>query len=255
VPLDPLSPAAFAFIAQVEATYAAMMRLAAGHEVTGLRGKLFYAGELDGAGRAFACAGNIAGAATLAASADQAARKQAMRDGIIDFLVTSLDEALRILKNEVRKGETVAVCVGAAPEEVEREMRERGVLPDLLFDQIPENAAGRSQLDDDTAATPSAASDTRLVWLTWRVAREPAVWLPKLDAIVLSSFAADDWFVRRWLERAPRYLGRLAQGARMVQINKRLVEQILSQINRLAENGEIAVPIKTEIGPWGQSSL
>ena len=34
-----------------------------------------------------------------------------MRDGVIDFLVTSLDEALRILKNEMRKRTAVAVCV------------------------------------------------------------------------------------------------------------------------------------------------
>ena len=52
-----------------------------------------------------------AGAATLTASASAEAGKQAMREGVVDFLVTTLDEALRILKNEVRKHETVAVCV------------------------------------------------------------------------------------------------------------------------------------------------
>ncbi len=51
--------------------------------------------------------------------------------------MTSLDEALRILKNEIRKRETVAVCVAAAPETVEREMLERGVLPDLLPPALP----------------------------------------------------------------------------------------------------------------------
>ncbi len=99
---------------------------------TGLGGKLFYAGELDGMGSALVAAANIAGAATLTASDNAATQKQAIRDGVIDFLVTSLDEALRILKNEIRKGETVAVCVSKAPEEIEREMVERGVLPDLL---------------------------------------------------------------------------------------------------------------------------
>ena len=77
-------------------------------------------------------AGNVAGCATLAATAEPAAQKQAIRDGVVDFLVTSLDEALRILKNEIRKRATVAVCVGA-PSTVEREMIERGVLPDLVF--------------------------------------------------------------------------------------------------------------------------
>ena len=77
-------------------------------------------------------AANIAGAATLVATADRAAQRQAIRDGVADFLVNSLDEALRILKNQLRKRETVAVCVGLAPEAVEREMKERGVAPDLL---------------------------------------------------------------------------------------------------------------------------
>ena len=99
---------------------------------SGLGGRLFYAGELDDEGRALVVAANIAGAATLVATADRAAQKQAIRDGVADFLVNSLDEALRILKNQLRKRETVAVCVGLAPEAVEREMKERGVLPDLL---------------------------------------------------------------------------------------------------------------------------
>ena len=47
-------------------------------------------------------------------------------------MVTSLDEGLRILKNEIRKRETVAVCVALSPDTLQREMQERGVLPDLL---------------------------------------------------------------------------------------------------------------------------
>ena len=74
-------------------------------------------------------AGNIAGAASLAATADPVAQKQAIREGVVNFLVTSLDEALRILKNEIRKRETVAVCVAASPQAVAAEMLERGVLP------------------------------------------------------------------------------------------------------------------------------
>ena len=56
-------------------------------------------------------AANIAGAASLSATADVATQKQAIRDGVVDFLVTSLDEAARILKNEIRKRQPVAVCV------------------------------------------------------------------------------------------------------------------------------------------------
>ena len=78
----------------------------------------------------------LSGCATLAATADLAAQKQAIRDGTVDFVVTSLDEALRILKNEIRKKATVAVCVGWRLLTVEREMLERGVLPDLVFAEL-----------------------------------------------------------------------------------------------------------------------
>src|SRR3954447_15148632 len=72
-----------------------------------LGGKLLYAGNLDENGRALVIAANIAEAASLCASADPVAQKNAMRDGVVDFVVTNLDEALRILKNEIRKRQGV----------------------------------------------------------------------------------------------------------------------------------------------------
>ena len=63
-----------------------------------LGGSLLYAGEPDDDGRALIVASNIAGAASLCATADEHAQKQAVHDGIVDCLVTSLDEALRIAR-------------------------------------------------------------------------------------------------------------------------------------------------------------
>src|SRR5579863_3841643 len=97
-----------------------------------LGGRLLYAAELDEDARALIVASNIAGAASLSATADPLQQKQAVRDGIVDFVVNSLDEALRILKNEIRKRTPVAVCVAQAGETVKWEMVERGVLPDLV---------------------------------------------------------------------------------------------------------------------------
>ncbi len=156
-----------------------------------LGGKLLYAGELDAEARALLVAANIAGAASLAASADRAAQKQAIRDGVVDFLVTSLDEALRILKNEIRKRETVAVCVAVAPEAIEREMRERGVLPDLLRrDAI--HAAPRVRSFWQGARRSNSILTEQPALVAWRVASAPALWLPKLDAIALDCLDADD---------------------------------------------------------------
>ena len=65
------------------------MQSAAARNKESLGGDLLYAGELDEPGRELAGASNIAGAASLAASADAAPLRQAMRDGIIDFLRSS----------------------------------------------------------------------------------------------------------------------------------------------------------------------
>jgi Urocanase Rossmann-like domain len=237
------------------------MNSAAVRGESSLSGRLLYAADLDEPGRALACAANIAGAATLASSADLGARKQAMRDGIVDFLVTSLDEALRILKNQIRKGETVAVCVGAAPEAVEREMQERGVLPDLIAPlAAPHFARGSKQIGPGATQGPividcretGAAAET-MQWLTWRASTDPARWLPQLDALVLACLPPGAVATRRWLQLAPRYLGRLAQGAHIVRISEKLAEQFIAQVAPRTATGEIATTIEVDLGPWGQS--
>ncbi len=232
--LEPISSAALDFTVQVERLYAALMRSAAtpaGGEPS-LGGKLLYAGELDAQGRALLVAGNVAGAASLAATADPAAQKQAIRDGVADFLVTSLDEALRILKNEIRKHETVAVCVGADPAAVEREMRERGVQPDLP------RPAGHS-----VAEVPRSV-------LTWRVAAAPALWLPRLDAIALDCLRASSGPETaaglRWVRLAPRYLGRMTQGLRLVHCEAEVAMDFVARAEDALTRGEITVAV--EIG-------
>ena len=276
MPLEPLSPAAFAFIAQVEEIFATLLRWAAPREANvdafGLGGKLLYAGELDAPGRAFAVAASIAGAAALAASADPAAAKQAMRDGAVDFLVNSLDEAQRILKNQVRKRETVAVCVSLPPASIETEMRARGVVPDLSFprgfagalahwEDLPgESSRGERPLAQSgdqnapleylAASGEDAAERKEKTWLTWRVSDAPALWLPRLDALALDSLAPGEIAARRWLERAPRYLGRLAQNAHALRVTERQAGQILARFSAAA----IAAPIEITLGPWGDSS-
>ncbi len=227
MPLDSLSPQAFAFIAQAGAYYAAFPALHLG-------GHLFYAGELTNPACAALVAANIAGAASLAATANQSSAKQAMRDGIVDFLVHSLDEALRILKNEIRKRETVAVCVTADPASIEQEMQTRGVQPDLTI----------SGLD----LVPQPSSDA-CIWLTLRPVQSPAHWLPRLDVLALDILPPDATAARRWLERAPRYLGRLAKNLRILRISRQQADRLTAEINRQVASGVIATPVEIETTP------
>jgi len=251
------------FAATVDWLHAGLIRAAITNRALdrepGLGGKLFYAGDLDGVGSALVVAANIAGAATLTASADLDTQKQAIRDGVIDFLVTSLDEALRILKNEIRKGETVAVCVSRAPEEIEDEMIERGVLPDLL----PPGALDAERFDlflDEGARQidPVAAKKGETV-LTWSVADAPAQWLPRLDTVAADCLGGSESCevrsARRWLRLSPRYLGRMAQGMRLLRCKSSAARSFVERVREQVANSEIPVPVEIRLAGNGDFKL
>jgi hypothetical protein len=203
-----------------------------------LGGKLLWAGELDSAGRAMAVAGNIAGAATLTATADVDAQKQTIRDGVVDFLVTSLDEALRILKNEIRKRQTVAVCVGAAPELIEREMLERGVQPDLFRGGVIV-ASERPTAQRESADLDRMEQEHQAL-VIWRVDTSPALWLPKLDAIALDCLEAGDRIERRWIRLVPRYVGRSGHGVHLIVGNREFAASFVERVREQVRLGGIA---------------
>jgi len=241
VALAPPSPDVLDFVARVAHAYAKLIASPYADPESGLGGRLFYAGELDGVGRALVVAANIAGAATLIASADRAAQKQAIRDGIADFLVTSLDEALRILKNQLRKREAVSVCVAMAPAAMEREMNERGVQPDLLRRDVPiaplhEALVHREGEYDEADLTSIPAL------VIWRVDSARHKDLAVLDAIALECLDANDWSARRWLRLAPRYLGRLRQDLRLLSTHREFAARFAEQLDACVGRGEIAFP-------------
>lgn len=97
-------------------------------------GMLFFAGRLSAESAVYIEAATKAGAVALVVAEELAAGKAAMRAGTVNFLVKSLDEALRILKNEIRKKQPVAVAVVGALGPVVAEMEERGVQPDVVLE-------------------------------------------------------------------------------------------------------------------------
>jgi hypothetical protein len=212
----------------------------------GLGGQLFWAGELDPTGCALVVGGNIAGAATLAATSDRDAGRRAVREGVADFLVTSLDEAVRVLKNEVRKRTTVAVCVGAPPAAVEREMVERGLRPDCFRAGVLRRAA--------TVLTPSKGAADRdadpmgeSALVAWKVDSAPARWMPRLDTIALDCLEPHDMVARRWVFRLGRYLGRLGQGVHLVWSTRRFGSRLIEQVRDQANLGTLNVRGQIEV--------
>jgi hypothetical protein len=175
-----------------------------------LGGKLLYAGELHEDGCRLVRAANIAGAASLSATADTATQRHAIRDGVADFLVTSLDEALRILKNEIRKRQAASVVVSLGPGKLVAEMRERGVLPDLLLPAAWDD--GESGVEEflTNGARPVEIMPLpeRGGFSAWASAP------PDFDAIAMAALPETDHLNRRWLRLSPRYLGSAARRVR-----------------------------------------
>ena len=202
--------------AELAAIYALYAAIAAQGQAGG---KLLYVGKLDQQGSRLMRAANIAGAASLGATADPALQRQAIREGAADFLVTNLDEALRILKNEIRKRQTVAVCVAAAPEAIEAEMQARGVQPDLL----PPNSDMEVFLSQGAVRIEPAALPANQVFIA--IEQPPADWEPKALALIPES----DQLNRRWLRLSPRYLGPHVRRIRSLACEKAIADQLTSE--------------------------
>jgi urocanate hydratase len=100
-----------------------------------LAGKLIVSGGMGGMGGAQPLAATMTGAAFLGIDVDPERIKKRLRTGYCDFMVNSVDEALRILKNAVRKKENVSVGLVGNCADVIPELAARGVVPDILTDQ------------------------------------------------------------------------------------------------------------------------
>jgi Urocanase Rossmann-like domain len=108
-------------------------------------GNLILSCGLSGSGADLALAANIAGAACLSIDRSTEACRAAMRSGAVDFVVNTVDEALRVLKNEIRKHQPISVALEGDSATNLRELLDRGVLPQIftafaLFPEDPDKA-------------------------------------------------------------------------------------------------------------------
>jgi hypothetical protein len=143
---------------------------------------------------------SIAGGCTLALDPDVATVKAVFRQGGLDFVVNTLDEALRVLKNEIRQHKPLSVALTAPLAETLAEMDERGVRADLRLDlrlALSTDVAAALELTDEAAACLDRHGYAE-VSLSGAECRA-------LEAAVLSQLEATDLPRRRWLERIAHY--------------------------------------------------
>ncbi|HET6929751.1 MAG TPA: urocanate hydratase [Candidatus Acidoferrum sp.] len=119
----------------LQGTYETFAAAAQQHFGGSLSGKLVVTGGMGGMGGAQPLAATMNGAAFLGIDVDPERIKRRVKTGYCDVMVTSLDEALRILKNAVRKGEATSVGLVGNCADLVPELAKRGVVPDILTDQ------------------------------------------------------------------------------------------------------------------------
>ena len=119
----------------IQGTYETFSAAGEKHLGGDLAGKLIVSGGMGGMSGAQPLAATMTGACYLGIEVDPERIKKRLRTGYCDFMVNSLDEALRILKNAVRKKENISVGLVGNCGDIIPELADRGVVPDILTDQ------------------------------------------------------------------------------------------------------------------------
>jgi len=210
-------------------------------------GALIIACSLCQQGGALALASNIAGAVCLSIENDPAKVKDALRSGSCDFIVNTLDEALRAMKNEVRKHLPLSVGLQANPTQVLQEILERGVAPELFTDLTGNSASPKAiqsfkstgalivhfdstlPISDEASLDANATLKTFIhdrQWLLHSFSFDTQAALRAFDAHALTLLPEDDLLRRRWLQAAPRILQRERPIRRVLWVTEHEKQQI-----------------------------
>ena len=239
-------------------SYELLCAVARLHFGGGLAGRFLLCPPVGNRGAPIVLAASIAGAASLTIESSATVIREAVRNGVVDFAVNSLDEALRILKNELRKRQAVCVLLQAELTRTLAEAAERGVQPDLLALQDntasetadPRLAAflarGSVMLEPHSASEETASVPGVLV--AWRTIEPAGQWLRRLDLLAAASLPEQDLERRHWVTRAPRYLPRTLRSERSVRMNAAEASHFVASVKTAVRNGDIAMGVELQIG-------
>jgi hypothetical protein len=253
-------------VGRVRAHYALLSAAAASQfRARSLAGRLLLIDGLADDGDALLIAASIAGAASLVLETGTEAVRHCVRNGIVDFAVTTLAEALRILKNEVRKRQPIAVLLERQPMSVLAEMVERGAQPDMLRWTAPDPALkgyidtmrerGARPLPTPSATPPNSpntdppspdpASNDSRTDVCWRAGEGGTAVLRQLDLLAGQMLPADDLERQNWIARAPRYLSRALRLERCVAMTERERSAFFAEVEERAQ-GTLAARVEID---------
>ena len=213
-----------------------------------LGGKLLYAGELDRSTAAHSPSPATSPEPPPSPpSAEPAALRQAMHAGVIDFLVNSLDEALRILKNEIRKREPVSVAVSIAPAGNRAERCSTAASSPTCsrrtFHPRPATPPSPPSSRKARSASPPRHRRRASKFLIWQIPADFAQRPADFDALLLEHLPPSDHATIRWLRQSPRYLGPHSRRLRSLACDEetasKLIDVLGSPLNTEACNRRI----------------
>ena len=159
-------------------------------------------------------ASGITGAVCLSLEQDPATARQALRTGACDFVVNTLDEALRAMKNEVRQHRPLSVGLQGSQAEIVDEIFERGVAPQLVIGVAGLAAHQKFQIQgaivftDAQAAALVAFFAVAAQWTAHDFPQPTSSALKSFDLRAADILSPDDTFRRTWLAAAPRLFPR-----------------------------------------------
>ncbi len=127
-----------------------------------------------------------------------------MHNGACDFIVNTLDEALRAMKNEIRQRRPLSVGLEGDPEDLLHEILERASSPSSSPAPLtpkpppPSSPRGATILDLEAALTSPNPG-----WHLQTFTFDTSSGLRDFDAHALSLLSPEDTLRRRWLQSAP----------------------------------------------------
>jgi urocanate hydratase len=223
-----------------------------------LAGQFIVSDSLAGSIEPLPVASLLAGACFLGMDSDAEAARNMLRQGRCDFVVNTLDEALRILKNELRQRKPVAVCLTGEVPSLLQEMADRGVAPQLLFHvRSAREYPAITRLQDYGALLCAAHNLGGLLnrppnadgeLTQWTLPRGNAASLARVDAVAREVLPENDRKRRRWLEAAARYLPRELPPVRIASLTPSELERFADGVCARVMSRDVPGPVDITSG-------
>jgi urocanate hydratase len=230
---------------------------------------------LGGFGGAQPLAGVLNGAAFLGIEADPERIKRRVKSGYCEVMVSDLNEALRIIKNAVRKGAPASVGLAGNCADVLPETAARGVVPSVVTDCTPSRSPFDGYVASDQQGPDSASNQLRgmrelqrlgsLVigagdnftkprdylqpmgaegWrlATWMALSGEPDDVTRADRLALEMFSGDQRLTRS-VELAAKYVRFQGLPARVAWMMQLQLSKLAVALNERVARGEMAAPI------------